>query len=138
MLIDINKHINLFSKNKNKILTSFKTFKIETLDYSDTIKKVFINIGSDDGVMDLSIFIKMISYLTNINIENFTYIGQIMKRSIYIELNIKFIVQFINKLKNISRNDIRRCLKLIIKTSYKKNLANDFNKIICKIARSSL
>lgn len=101
------------------------------------VKKIFVNIGQEDGIFDISIFIKIISEITKIHMKHFTYIGQITKRSIYFELERPFVILFIKKLEYILKIEVIQCLNCILKIQH-KNILNKYEKIICKMSRSSL
>jgi len=119
----------VYYKNITKILNVSFNYSENYSNLIIYIKKIFINIGHDDGIYDLIFLIKIISKFTYTKIENFSCYGQIMKRSSYIEVDNYFAIQVITQLEKIYRHEIIKCLV------FKKNHFS--KKITCKNTRSS-
>ena len=99
-------------------------------------KKMFINIGIDNGINDLALFINVIAALTKTNIGHFSCSTQIMKRSLYLEIDINSAQSVINKLEVIHKHELLECIKEKINEISFFLTKND-NKVSCCRARSS-
>jgi len=99
-------------------------------------KKMFINIGIDNGINDLALFINVIAALTKTNIGHFSCSTQIMKRSLYLEIDINSAQSVINKLEIIHKHELLECIKEKINDINFFLTKND-NKVSCCRARSS-
>lgn len=123
--IKMNVHNNNLEISKD--ILSEKSYKL-------LIKKIFINIGKDNGILDLAFFIKFISDISKIDIGYFVCMGEIHRRSIYFEIDIEYSNKIIELINHIPKKQI------INKIVYNNDNINcTINESInCKFARTSI
>ena len=123
--IKMNVHNNNLEINKN-ILSE----KLSNL----LIKKIFINIGVDNGILDLAFFIKFISDISKIDIGYFVCMGEIHQRSTYFEIDTEYSNKIIELINYIPKKQI---INKIVNNNHNIN-CNINESINCKFARSSI
>ena len=125
--IKMNVHNNNLEKNKNLL-----TEKSSNL----LIKKIFINIGEDNGILDLAFFIKFISDISKIDIGYFVCTGEIHQRSTYFEIDAEYSNKIIELINHIPKKQI---INKIVNNNHDYNINCTINESInCKYARSSI
>ena len=125
--IKMNVHNNNLEISKD--ILSDKSYKL-------LIKKIFINIGKDNGIGDLAFFIKFISDISKIDIGYFVCMGEIHQRSIYFEIDIEYSNKIIELINHMPK---KQFINKIVHIDSGNNINCTINESIsCKFARSSI